>query len=141
MYQERLKQVVRVLRGLPQEQDLYLYAWVGKLDEDGDPRDWESRRDGPVWFEVPSLPHHCGATACALGHAGLDPWFRARGFCTTQDGTVQIENTSIDSWDAVKEFFDLSTGKAHALFDFTEEPVAPSVVADRIERFLAGEEI
>ena len=141
MHQERLRQVIRVLRELPQEQDLYLYAWVGKLDEDGDPRDWEKHRDGPVWSEVPSLPHNCGATACALGHAGLDPWFQERGFCTTQYGSVHIDGTFIESWEAVKLFFGLDCNDAHALFDFTEDPVAPSVVADRIERFLAGEEI
>lgn len=141
MHQERLKQVVRVLRGLPQEQDLHLYAWVGKLDEDGNPRDWESSQYGPVWFEQPSIPRQCGATACALGHAGLDPWFREQGFCTTQTGTVQIENTDIYSWDAVKMFFDISELCAYDLFNFTEDPVAPSEVADHIERFLAGEEL
>ena len=34
------------------------------------------------------IPHACGATACATGFAGLNKWFRDRGFKTGLDGLV-----------------------------------------------------
>lgn len=102
------------------------------------------------------IPHNCGAHACACGHAGLDGWFRERGFTTNIKGHVQWRNPAApdrgnnpdaddfiyEGWDGVDKFFDLNHDEAHFLFSsesFAEEDIKkPLAVAKRIREFVAG---
>ena len=87
-YIERLEQVVRVLVELPPEKKFRLNSWM-----------------------------ICDTTACAGGWAGMDPWFRRRGFKTKKHRNVySVECQGLYSVDACKVFFGLTRNQAHHLF-------------------------
>lgn len=116
MHRERLEQMVTMLRGLPPE--------------------------GEVGFDLSSW--HCGTTACAVGHACLNPKFQEQGLKlvpSRSDGFIPsyAGNTG---WEAVRSFFGLGAEEDDYLFFAWEYPkgsqTTAAEVADRIEDFLAG---
>lgn len=139
MHRERLENVVRVLRSLPPEAPFNLLSWVGDLDRESD--DWDSEYNEPIFHteslpltaEPMMIPHNCGASACACGYAGLDPWFREQGFCTTPSGTVTF--SGFQSWEAVQAFFDINMREANYLFSSGDQTSREDTIA-RIECFL-----
>ena len=117
MNRERLQQMVTMLRELPATNHIGF-----------DLGDW-----------------YCGTTACAVGHACLDPVFREQGLTLRQDfdGVCPVFGVH-DGWDAVEMFFELSTAEAENLFYRPTYPeyganTTPAHVADRIEELLAIE--
>jgi hypothetical protein len=89
------------------------------------------------------VPHNCGATACACGYAGLDPWFRDHGFVTTREGRVNYtkeDGTIYTGYEAMMYFFDLSTTQTDHLFTVHGYPSSkvkdPRYVSCRITAFL-----
>lgn len=119
MNRERLERLVAVLDRVAEDPDLAaafdLHNWV-----DGDPA-----RVG------------CGTTACAIGHACLDPWFRSAGLVLA---AFRMQPEGGWAWDesadalsapgavpkpiygfdvdmaAVRSFFGLTTAQANRLF-------------------------
>jgi hypothetical protein len=89
------------------------------------------------------IPHACGCTACATGYAGLDTWFRARGFVTRPNGTVAMldpdtrEVINVE-WDGMAQFYELDDLQAQYLFmpQPYNDPTDPQGVIDRIESVL-----
>ncbi len=81
---------------------------------------------------------HCGTTACAIGHAGVDPWHIEQGLhlYAGRHGTPVCGEDS--SWGAVEKFYGITPFQACALFhpDHYSRPDQPLEVAHRIERFL-----
>jgi hypothetical protein len=80
------------------------------------------------------IPHNCGCTACATGYAGLDPWFRERGFMTEKDGRVMFNDER--GWSALTEFYDLDEFAAEYLFMPHENYTTPEDVINRISSVL-----
>jgi hypothetical protein len=89
------------------------------------------------------LSWHCGTTACAVGHAALDPVFNAQGFKLSPGIYSQAAHPTFkpdeDSethtgWSAVAEFFDLSYGMACYLFDKARYDELNPTTADVIKR-------
>jgi len=70
----------------------------------------------------------CGTTACACGHAGLDPWFRKQGLFTTPAMMYkQVVHGNDDpavyaGWTAIEKFFGLDHRVAETLFSSFEYP-------------------
>ena len=110
----------------------------------------------PVSFDLSSwaMKSDCGTTACACGHAALDPWFQSQGFYLKDDlgkkiltvadlGKVtqypDITYDGFTDWDAVEVFFDLLEDHCEHLFaGWRYEGVAtPADVASRIREYLA----
>ncbi len=113
-YKERLQQVVRVLEELPKKKRFNLARFMT-----------------------------CGTTACALGWAGDDPWFRRRGFKTfvLQGWHFLGYNISFadeTGMDAARSFFALTTNESHHLFICGEYPRDRSkrAVSRRITAFI-----
>ena len=84
---ERLEQVVRVLEELPRAKKFNLRTWMT-----------------------------CGTTACACGWAGMDPWFRRRGFKTKKQGGYDVCYKSYTGIWATRIFFDLTRNEGQWLF-------------------------
>lgn len=55
----------------------------------------------------------CGYSACACGHAGLDPRFIEQGL-TMKDNTMYYKN--FEDWRAVREFFGINERVSELLF-------------------------
>lgn len=112
MNKERLSQMVTMLRNLPEESDLEFHL-----------ADW-----------------NCGTSACAVGHACLNPVFNEQGLKGTAWGAPRFNGYT--SWDAVHRFFCLSTEDARHLFSDDRYPkgggTTANQVADRIEAFIAA---
>jgi hypothetical protein len=111
MNRERLQQMVTMLRGLPLE--------------------------GEVAFNLETW--NCGTSACAVGHACLNPVFEDQGL---QWDAILFDPVYEGScgWSAVEQFFDISAPKAEWLFADWRYPTggdtSPDEVASRIESFL-----
>ena len=65
----------------------------------------------------------CGTTACAIGWAAQDKWFKEKGLKLEKTGfhewwpvTITKQGEEIDGLDAVMDFFDLSYEEADFLF-------------------------
>ena len=107
-YLERIQQIVRVLREVRDQGRLFDLGLWGTDDLENSDKDFPEGS--------------CGTVMCAIGWVGLDPWFRRRGFCTTSYAPNNFEpqfsrNGYKDtSWEAVREFFDMSGTSAHNLF-------------------------
>jgi hypothetical protein len=102
----------------------------------------------------------CGTSACACGHAALDPWFIERGFeikevpnSHTNASWKTISFKDSQSYDAAATFFGISVDEAAFLFDPSEyrdedgvkyiedddETIVPrEVVSARIRKFVAS---
>lgn len=163
---EALEELVRVLNAVQSDsrraESFSLDHWFGS-DYVSRPKE-EQRMALPEEFEQADhlkttlihIPHGCGTTACACGYAGLDPWFRQRGFTTLADGGVQGPEGTF-GWTAVREFFQMNHTKAKFLFDPTSYiegygdddhedewgedtrrfDIKPQDVIDRLERTIA----
>lgn len=91
----------------------------------------------------------CGTSACAIGHACLDPRFNALGLTLrpARNDMCWPDPEFIDGpfqhhgWPAVKVFFDLSEGQAHYLFlderYQTGVRTTAKMVQERLDQFLA----
>ena len=88
---DRLRQVVRVLEELP--------------------KDGKHRFGLQTWSSV----WGCGTTACAVGWAGLDPWFRRRGLKVSANNNW-IEFRESSNVEAANKFFGLDEDEEE--FDF-----------------------
>jgi hypothetical protein len=112
MHRERLQQMVTMLRGLPEEP--------------------------PVSFQI--LSWHCGTSACAVGHACLDPAFQEQGLELDRLNSAPVFDGK-EGWEAVERFFGLTHTQATYLFYFeaydSGSAATADEVADRIESFLA----
>lgn len=85
----------------------------------------------------------CGFAACACGHAGLDKWFRQRGFMIELSniyGTYYQDLTykGHAGFDAAQEFFGLTVQEAEHLFmdRRTKAQNTRGAVASRIREFV-----
>ena len=78
-------------------------------------------RVDPDKFDVGVWDDGCGCR-CAIGWAGMDPWFRRQGFkLVEQDGQIgpvliKDHVWVAGGWEAVRLFFDLSHADANYLF-------------------------
>lgn len=113
MNKQRLEQMVTMLRALPPEKrdDFNLIHWK------------------------------CGTTACAVGHACVDPVFTEQGLRRSYTDAPSFEGRS--SWDAVERFFDLNNTQSNHLFSVDEYPefelTTPDQVASRIAQFIESD--
>ena len=110
---ERLMQVVRVLEELRRPK----------------------RFDLGTWGE-------CSTTACAIGWAGLDPWFRRRGFRTEKyyDGTMYpMTKRTCSPFDAVSQFFEIRLNEVGFLFTRSPGYHTKRDVIRRIRKFVREE--
>lgn len=147
MHLERMKNMVRVLRTVQSRPELSerfdLRTWFDTYSANG-------RQHMEAQFESEedtlSIPHNCGTTACAVGYAGLDPWFREQGFTTADDGSVTFKTHyghRSTSWNAVEEFFNISEHRAEYFFSANKYPqdedeyVSHATVTDVIDRIVA----
>lgn len=92
----------------------------------------------------------CGTTACALGHAGTIPKFRALGLRTAKvsqyddDGQVFFgEGSGVSGYEAAEQFFGISHLTAWRIFGpdsyvVEARDVTPEMVAKKIDSFLKG---
>lgn len=75
---------------------------------------------------VDKIVHSCGATACALGYAALDPVFNAQGFkpefFSSHTGPRGVRYGGVDSEYAAIEFFGLNHETTNQLFFVTDDP-------------------
>lgn len=151
IYCERTRQLVRVLTEVHRDNRPFtLYYWatsypsiIAELIAGGD------------------LPEGtCGTAACAVGYAGLDPWFRAQGFklsmCqgnVTSGADWEVEYTTpeqfmeqgaegeiLQDWEAIGQFFSMPVKTATSLFlpenydaDYTAE-----TVIDRLNAYICN---
>jgi hypothetical protein len=115
MNQERLQQMVTMLRGLPPKPEVEFRLWS--------------------W--------NCGTSACAVGHACMDPFFQDQGLQMSVNGAPRFGGES--SWAAVRLFFDLDAMSAEYLFSYEAYENGGSAtaeeVSDRIESFLKEAEV
>lgn len=65
------------------------------------------------YWGIPNKYADCGYSACACGHAGLDPRFIKQGL-TMQDNTVYYK--TFQDWKAVREFFGIDKEVSELLF-------------------------
>lgn len=91
----------------------------------------------------------CGTVRCAVGWAGVDPWFTAQGFAIIlATPELTLEDDAFSGWGAVEEFFDLSGDDADALFSgehvyaLRDNPhlITREMVVANIDRLIAGQE-
>src|SRR5205823_4978616 len=84
-------------------------------------------------------PPSCGTVACAVGHAGLDPWFRRRGLKMDLKQTWPLFKGDRLDWFTLERFFGLTdyetTGVFHATGYHTYH-VTPRHVLVKIDRLL-----
>ena len=115
-YCERLQHVVRVLLEVKEDGRLFSLRF------------WGSGDSGAIKELINDnlLPEgSCGTVACAIGYAGLDPWFRRRGFITQlnssyKDSTFspryRASGSEVREFSAVQYFFDLAHDETYELF-------------------------
>ena len=124
MNAERLTQLVRVLKEVQASTEASvsfdLFDWMQDSNPDLMlPMIEEATRNNQTMIHI---PHACGTTACAVGYAGFDPWFRSQGWTTTVYGGIQYEYNEgygpecASNWPAVTKFFELSLTDAEELF-------------------------
>lgn len=65
------------------------------------------------WWGITDKYADCGYSACACGHAGLDPRFIEQGL-TMSDNTMYYK--TFQDWAAVREFFGIDKTVSHLLF-------------------------
>ena len=84
---------------------------------------------------------HCGTTACAVGHACMDPVFNKQGLRFLKSYPYTPTYKGIYSWGAVEEFFGLSEEQAEHLFAAGEYSMEdwgnPEAVRERIEELIS----
>lgn len=117
MNKERLQHLVEVLEEVAKQPETRfdLASWFFPTTS----INFEERFNNIPPSETLSIPHKCGAVACACGYAGLDPQFRAEGFKTLPNGLILYsteEGRDYKGWTAVEAFFDLWDDTAQYLF-------------------------
>jgi hypothetical protein len=95
------------------------------------------------WFNLASLVDpECGTTACAVGIAGVHPWFIARGFNIFGRTPMYVDRDGkmFEGWDAVGRFFGMPTLTTYYVFVATaySDDVQPRDVARRLKQCVAG---
>jgi hypothetical protein len=114
MNKHRLEQMVMMLRALPPEKR-----------EEFSLSDWK-----------------CETTACAVGHACLDPVFQEQGLVFSTTWATPTFGRH-ESWAAVENFFDLNIKQSEWLFsDWTypkNHDTEPREVANRIAQFIESD--
>ena len=115
-YIERLEQVIRVLEELPREKKFNLRTFM-----------------------------ICGTTACACGWAGVDPWFRRRGFKTEKYHSYHgstpyyVSYRKFSGMDAVREFFGIDFETSiHLFISGAHQDNSKRAVIRRLKGFLKG---
>lgn len=102
-------------------------------------------KDGTVGFDmsvVVSTPtvtgkdRGCGTAACAIGFAGLHPWFQSRGL--RWNGSCLLVNRRRVGWyeEAAAKFFSITIGEGEHLFQDRGLDETPKQVAKRIRAFV-----
>ena len=154
----KLAEVLRVLKQVSEKQELTesfnLRDWMDgeSVDEEVlEAQEAEFKEADQKGATLIHIPHKCGTTACAVGYAGLDPWFRARGLKTDNYGGIsyhrRIQHEGLDisgGWHGVIQFFECTGTEARVLFDpdyYSEETTNGGTLNDviaRIEQVLAG---
>ena len=125
MHLDRMKHLVDVLDRVyhtPEMRAAFsLNSWFEWISANRIEQNFEKGLRGDE--EAMRIPHNCGTTACAVGYAGLDEGFREEGLLTTPDGNIkytinkgQDSEETVDSWDAVTVFFEISPFVATVLF-------------------------
>jgi hypothetical protein len=110
---ERWENVLRVLRALPEHER-------------------QKHWDMSIWGEKTE----CGTVACAAGHCGLDPWFRARGFELSFRESMRVPGAWIESLDSVTvEMFFGEDGTGAIFLKSHPRPVED--VISEVEDYLA----
>lgn len=122
MYCERVQQVVRVLRDVKEDGRLFSLRYWGAADPDSIQ---EMINEGYI------PEGSCGTVACAMGWAGLDPWFNRRGFRIYMEPPKDEDAIShfyptletrghrrarFSDFDAVLEFLNISSDDGYHLF-------------------------
>jgi len=109
--------------------------------------------DGKAYFDMgtvvekinPDLPanHSCGTAACAMGFAGLHPWFQARGLTWgPRTKYLMVNGRSRRFQEAATLIFGVTWAQAEELFnpDYQLGDETPKQVAKRIRKFVAKAE-
>ena len=105
-----------------------------------------------LWFTGLGNGDRCGTVACACGWACTIPSLQADGLRLTDKGVPYFDG--VESFDAVEEFFGLTSKEAESLFDIYgynpgglderdgdwHEPTAGDVAA-KIRAYLSGDRI
>lgn len=156
---ERLNHLIEVLHLVQDVQD----AEGRKIF---DMQDWlhgdfgvrEAILTSPPEARLDQILHTCGTSACAVGHAALDPWFNDQGLGLDRNGRPYytfVDESGFHSelgWDAVASFFGLDLDTTHDLFmeEFYREEsecdehgnplvdVQPQEVIDRVKALLCS---
>lgn len=152
---ERLQRLADLLGNLKPTQELAfnLGTWVSPeaLEDptlyDSMMEEIELEGDCPSILDVlerssPGLPEgFCGTTACAVGHACLDPWFNGQGLHLVADSEPFYQG--FGGWLAVSTFFGLTGSEANRLFMAcnyeTGTQTTAAQVRDRILELIAQE--
>ena len=153
---EAMNQLIRVLTNVQNTPELAtafnLDDWMNAYEK-VDYRELEGRYGADYADDAKRImiPHKCGATACAVGYAGLDPWFRARGLSTSIDGDVKYvlpgenedDDGAYDGFDAAAEFFGISGNDAYNLFSDSAYPdgggTGPDQVIARVKQMIEND--
>ena len=111
---------------------------------------WVYRPYEGTFYKVndkPVMRTPCGYVACAIGHAGYDPWFNVRKFfvSTFKQPMYREHNITYHAWAAITQFFDINEPAAIYLFGTQSYPdtltypelmVTGEYVAQRIRDFV-----
>lgn len=101
------------------------------------------------------IPHKCATTACAVGYAGLNPWFHQEGLVTQPSGVMHYKGIDqrdgneieCEGWDVIDAFYgfeyvernyeSFTAGVYLFVPDaYIEEDANPLGVAQRIRDFI-----
>lgn len=119
---ERLQQVVRVLKELPDDHHFDLENWIDRSGSSG------IRGD------------ECGTVCCAVGWAMQDIWFVNEGlFEDFTEPSYYDGKTYHEGFDAVEVFFDLSMEMAFHLFKKAPRYKTSKQVINRINKAIRRE--
>lgn len=165
MNSERLLTLAQHLETVPEEK-FDLATWVGYNPPPGDERHGtehteyvpnsaldlfaELDEDGRITGYKRGT---CNTSACAIGHAGAIKAFRDAGFYLQGESyyhyhewsfvpVYETDDLIYQNWDAVAEFFGISSDTAHHLFmaEHYKGKATPRDVAARIRELVAGGE-
>lgn len=96
--------------------------------------------DGKVGFDmgtVVEVDHACGSTCCAMGFAGLHPYFRKKGLhWDFLAGTMMLDGKKTFYDDAAKKLFGLTDDQVYHLF--CNNSPTPKAEAKLIRKFVAS---
>jgi hypothetical protein len=127
-----------------------LLKLASELERCSDGRVLKIPRDGTAFFDMGTVVaaiepefredyHGCGTAACAMGFAGLHPWFQERGLeWSPRLRYLKVNNRSHTFNRAAQTFFGVTYDDAEDLFNPTKYVnETPKQVAKRIRAFVA----